>query len=150
MAPDAFDVIDVSANRGLTNDQRRNLGSIAKILQFAASNKGVRFFKCVYIYSIHTVFIYVFCYLDKNNVNILTFCSNFVAWNSHLFYSSAATAFTYLASIRTLWMHTTNSSTNSLTLLQCDSSSDVIGPTFVPFVTWRSPNNTSTSTNILT
>lgn len=40
VAPDAFDIIDIGANRGLTNDQRRNLGSIAKILQFAASNKG--------------------------------------------------------------------------------------------------------------
>lgn len=40
VAPDAFDIIDVSATKGLTNDQRRNLGSIAKILQFAASNKG--------------------------------------------------------------------------------------------------------------
>ena len=42
VAPDAFDIIDVSAHKGLTNDQRRNLGSVAKILQFAASNKGVR------------------------------------------------------------------------------------------------------------
>ena len=41
VAPDAFDIIDLSANKGLTNDQRRNLGSVAKILQFAASNKGV-------------------------------------------------------------------------------------------------------------
>ena len=41
VAPDAFDIIDVSVVKGLTNDQRRNLGSIAKILQFAASNKGV-------------------------------------------------------------------------------------------------------------
>lgn len=41
VAPDAFDIIDVSAHKGLTTDQRRNLGSIAKILQFAASNKGV-------------------------------------------------------------------------------------------------------------
>ncbi|XP_064650547.1 ras GTPase-activating-like protein IQGAP1 isoform X2 [Lineus longissimus] len=40
VAPDAFDIITVGANNGLTNDQRRNLGSIAKILQFAASNKG--------------------------------------------------------------------------------------------------------------
>ncbi len=43
VAPDAFDIIDVSAYKGLTNDQRRNLGSIAKILQFAASNKGVSY-----------------------------------------------------------------------------------------------------------
>ena len=41
MAPDAFDIIDVGVVKGLTNDQRRNLGSVAKILQFAASNKGV-------------------------------------------------------------------------------------------------------------
>ena len=40
VAPDAFDIIDVSASKALSNDQRRNLGSIAKILQFAASNKG--------------------------------------------------------------------------------------------------------------
>jgi hypothetical protein len=42
VAPDAFDIIDAGPTRSLTNDQRRNLGSIAKILQFAASNKGVR------------------------------------------------------------------------------------------------------------
>ena len=41
VAPDAFDIVDVSAHKGLSTDQRRNLGSIAKILQFAASNKGV-------------------------------------------------------------------------------------------------------------
>jgi len=40
VAPDAFDIVDISSYKGLTNDQRRNLGSIAKILQFAASNKG--------------------------------------------------------------------------------------------------------------
>ncbi|ESN91702.1 hypothetical protein HELRODRAFT_108462 [Helobdella robusta] len=40
VAPDAFDIIEVAANQGLTNEQRRNLGSVAKILQFAASNKG--------------------------------------------------------------------------------------------------------------
>jgi GTPase-activator protein for Ras-like GTPase len=43
VAPDAFDIIDVGAAKGLTNDQRRNLGSIAKILQFAASNKGASY-----------------------------------------------------------------------------------------------------------
>ena len=42
VAPDAFDIIDVGMRQGLSNEQRRNLGSIAKILQFAASNKGVR------------------------------------------------------------------------------------------------------------
>ena len=41
VAPDAFDIINVTADKQLTNDQRRNLGSVAKILQFAASNKGV-------------------------------------------------------------------------------------------------------------
>jgi len=40
VAPDAFDIINVGAEKALTSDQRRNLGSIAKILQFAASNKG--------------------------------------------------------------------------------------------------------------
>ncbi|KAI0214246.1 Ras GTPase-activating-like protein IQGAP1 [Lamellibrachia satsuma] len=40
VSPDAFDIIDVSMSKGLSNDQRRNLGSVAKILQFAASNKG--------------------------------------------------------------------------------------------------------------
>ncbi|XP_041369796.1 ras GTPase-activating-like protein IQGAP1 isoform X2 [Gigantopelta aegis] len=40
VAPDAFDIISVGAEKALSNDQRRNLGSIAKILQFAASNKG--------------------------------------------------------------------------------------------------------------
>jgi len=41
-APDAYDIIDIDIEKGgLTPDQRRNLGSIAKILQFAASNKGV-------------------------------------------------------------------------------------------------------------
>ncbi|XP_067934294.1 ras GTPase-activating-like protein IQGAP1 isoform X2 [Watersipora subatra] len=40
-APDAYDIIDMDAEKGaLTPDQRRNLGSVAKILQFAASNKG--------------------------------------------------------------------------------------------------------------
>jgi len=41
VAPDAFNVVDVSAEQGgLNNDQRRNLGSVAKILQFAATKKG--------------------------------------------------------------------------------------------------------------
>ncbi|XP_012941932.1 ras GTPase-activating-like protein IQGAP1 isoform X2 [Aplysia californica] len=40
VAPDAFDIINVGAEKALSSDQRRNLGSIAKILQFAASNKG--------------------------------------------------------------------------------------------------------------
>lgn len=40
VAPDVFDIINVSAENALSTDQRRNLGSVAKILQFAASNKG--------------------------------------------------------------------------------------------------------------
>ncbi|KAK7450216.1 hypothetical protein BaRGS_00039964 [Batillaria attramentaria] len=40
VAPDAFDIVNVGAEKALSSDQRRNLGSIAKILQFAASNKG--------------------------------------------------------------------------------------------------------------
>ncbi|XP_030045493.1 ras GTPase-activating-like protein IQGAP1 [Microcaecilia unicolor] len=39
VAPDGFDIIDLSAGGQLTTDQRRNLGSIAKMLQHAASNK---------------------------------------------------------------------------------------------------------------
>nr|XP_018671818.1 IQ motif containing GTPase activating protein homologue isoform X1 [Ciona intestinalis] len=40
VAPDGFDVIDVSAgSAGPNNDQRRNLGSIAKVLQFASTGK---------------------------------------------------------------------------------------------------------------
>uniref|UniRef100_A0A8C1GBZ4 IQ motif containing GTPase activating protein 1 n=1 Tax=Cyprinus carpio TaxID=7962 RepID=A0A8C1GBZ4_CYPCA len=39
VAPDAFDIIDLSAGGQLTTEQRRNLGSIAKMLQHAASNK---------------------------------------------------------------------------------------------------------------
>ncbi|XP_028332645.1 ras GTPase-activating-like protein IQGAP1 isoform X1 [Gouania willdenowi] len=39
VAPDAFDIIEVSAGGQLTMEQRRNLGSIAKMLQHAASNK---------------------------------------------------------------------------------------------------------------
>ncbi|XP_076143220.1 ras GTPase-activating-like protein IQGAP1 [Alosa pseudoharengus] len=39
VAPDAFDIIEMSAGSQLTTDQRRNLGSIAKMLQHAASNK---------------------------------------------------------------------------------------------------------------
>lgn len=39
VAPDAFDIVSLGVDKGLTSDQRRNLGSIAKILQYAASNK---------------------------------------------------------------------------------------------------------------
>lgn len=44
VAPDAFDIITLPIDRSLSNDQRRNLASIAKILQFAASKKGVHIF----------------------------------------------------------------------------------------------------------
>lgn len=40
VAPDAFDIVNIGAEKALSPDQRRNLGSIAKILQFCASNKG--------------------------------------------------------------------------------------------------------------
>lgn len=39
VAPDAFDIVSVGVDKSLTADQRKNLGSIAKILQYAASNK---------------------------------------------------------------------------------------------------------------
>ncbi|MEQ2204962.1 Ras GTPase-activating-like protein iqgap1, partial [Xenoophorus captivus] len=39
VAPDAFDIIEISAGGQLTTEQRRNLGSVAKMLQHAASNK---------------------------------------------------------------------------------------------------------------
>nr|XP_039271363.1 ras GTPase-activating-like protein IQGAP1 isoform X2 [Styela clava] len=40
VAPDGFDIIDVTAGAaGLNADQRRNLGSIAKVLQFASTGK---------------------------------------------------------------------------------------------------------------
>lgn len=40
VAPDAFDIVTLPVERSLSNDQRRNLASIAKILQFASSKKG--------------------------------------------------------------------------------------------------------------
>ncbi|XP_072290107.1 ras GTPase-activating-like protein IQGAP2 [Eucyclogobius newberryi] len=39
VAPDGFDIIDISAGGQLHVDQRRNLGSVANMLQRAASNK---------------------------------------------------------------------------------------------------------------
>lgn len=39
VAPDGFDIIDMSAGGQLHQEQRRNLGSVAKMLQHAASNK---------------------------------------------------------------------------------------------------------------
>lgn len=42
VAPDAFDIVTLPVDRPfLSNDQRRNLASVAKILQFASSKKGV-------------------------------------------------------------------------------------------------------------
>lgn len=37
VAPDGFDIIDLSAGGQLHQDQRRNLGSVAKMLQHAAA-----------------------------------------------------------------------------------------------------------------
>ena len=42
VAPDAFDIIDIGVEKGMTTDQRRNLGSITKVLQSVASGKQVR------------------------------------------------------------------------------------------------------------
>ncbi|CAG07881.1 unnamed protein product [Tetraodon nigroviridis] len=39
VAPDGFDIIELSAGGQLPLDQRRNLGSVAKMLQHAAANK---------------------------------------------------------------------------------------------------------------
>lgn len=39
VAPDGFDIIDMTAGGQINVDQRRNLGSVAKVLQHAASNK---------------------------------------------------------------------------------------------------------------
>uniref|UniRef100_A0A674GAG9 IQ motif containing GTPase activating protein 2 n=1 Tax=Taeniopygia guttata TaxID=59729 RepID=A0A674GAG9_TAEGU len=39
VAPDGFDIIDITAGGQIHPDQRRNLGCVAKVLQHAASNK---------------------------------------------------------------------------------------------------------------
>lgn len=39
VAPDGFDIIDMTAGGQINSNQRRNLGSVAKVLQHAASNK---------------------------------------------------------------------------------------------------------------
>ncbi|XP_068032499.1 ras GTPase-activating-like protein IQGAP2 isoform X3 [Anomalospiza imberbis] len=39
VAPDGFDIIDITAGGQIHRDQRRNLGCVAKVLQHAASNK---------------------------------------------------------------------------------------------------------------
>ncbi|KAM8793472.1 ras GTPase-activating-like protein IQGAP2 [Eudromia elegans] len=39
VAPDSFDIIDMTAGGQIHPDQRRNLGCVAKVLQHAASNK---------------------------------------------------------------------------------------------------------------
>jgi aminoglycoside/choline kinase family phosphotransferase len=41
VAPDAYDIITLPADKTLTVEERSNLASIAKILQYAASKKGV-------------------------------------------------------------------------------------------------------------
>ena len=41
VAPDAFDIIDIGVDKGMTVEQRRNLGSITKVLQSIASGKQV-------------------------------------------------------------------------------------------------------------
>lgn len=38
VAPDGFDIIDMTAGGQIHSDQRRNLGCVAKVLQHAASN----------------------------------------------------------------------------------------------------------------
>ncbi|KAL7293724.1 hypothetical protein TKK_0012795 [Trichogramma kaykai] len=40
VTPDAFDIIALPINKSLSNEQRRNLATVAKILHFAASKKG--------------------------------------------------------------------------------------------------------------
>ncbi|NXE14713.1 IQGA2 protein, partial [Lophotis ruficrista] len=40
VAPDAFDIVDISAGATLHPDQRRSLGSVAKVLQHAAARKA--------------------------------------------------------------------------------------------------------------
>ncbi|XP_054038952.1 ras GTPase-activating-like protein IQGAP3 isoform X1 [Rissa tridactyla] len=40
VAPDGFDIVDISAGVSLHPDHRRNLGSIAKVLQHAAAHKA--------------------------------------------------------------------------------------------------------------
>ena len=39
VAPDGFDIIDMTAGGQIHPDQRRNLGCVAKVLQHAASKK---------------------------------------------------------------------------------------------------------------
>lgn len=43
VAPDAFHIISLPAQQPLRADQRKNLASIAKMLQFSASKSGVSF-----------------------------------------------------------------------------------------------------------
>ena len=40
-APDAFDIVDIGVEKGMSVDQRRSLGSITKVLQSVASGKKV-------------------------------------------------------------------------------------------------------------
>lgn len=57
VAPDAFDIVTVAPDQKLNNNQRRNLASIAKILQFAASKKGQRPCLVLYIYNANLHYI---------------------------------------------------------------------------------------------
>ena len=41
VAPDGFGIIETGPDKQLTSDQRRNLGSVAKVLQHSAANKLV-------------------------------------------------------------------------------------------------------------
>lgn len=41
VAPDAFDIVDISVEKGMNMEQRRNLGSVTKVLQTLASGKEV-------------------------------------------------------------------------------------------------------------
>lgn len=61
VAPDAFDIVSVAPDQKLNNNQRRNLASIAKILQFAASKKGQRPCLVFYIYILQTYVMYEIC-----------------------------------------------------------------------------------------
>lgn len=59
VAPDAFEIIASSHKNPLTNDQRRNLASIAKILQFSASKKGVCIAFVNYFFYMKYYFLFV-------------------------------------------------------------------------------------------
>lgn len=59
VAPDAYDIVTVSPDEKLNNNQRRNLASIAKILQFAASKKGMHWsVSCMHVLECRPFFFY--------------------------------------------------------------------------------------------